>query len=274
MSTFQTTDKTTLFFQDWGSGQPVLFVHSWAMNSTMWDPHMAHFNRLGLRTLAMDRRGHGRSDAPGTGYHYDRLADDLAELIEHCDLHNLTLVGHSMGCAEIVRYLARHGASRIARVVLIAPVMPCFLKSASNPDGVEMNVIEGLQEVLRKDFPKWLADNADDFFLPTSWGTTPEFTQHTIDMMLSTVFNAAMTCLHTKMTTDLRGWLAEITVPALVIHGDRDVSEPVEGGRLTAQLIRNSQYREYAGAPHGIYHTHMSQVLGDILHFAELGKAG
>jgi len=267
MSIIRVSDNTELFFQDWGQGKPILFVHSWAMNSSMWGPHITFFNQQGMRCIAMDRRGHGRSDVPGGGYHYDRLADDLAELIEHLDLRDLTLVGHSMGCGEIIRYLSRHGSSRIARIVLVSTIMPCYLKKPDNPHGVEIEVVDKLLEDLRKDFPKWLSDNADDFFLPASFGTSPQVTQWTISTVLSTSFNAAIACLRSKIDSDLRGALAEIAVPALLLHGNRDVSEPVEGGRLTAQLIQGSHYKEYAGAPHGLYQTHMAELNKDILRF-------
>ncbi|HUD51103.1 alpha/beta hydrolase, partial [Parvibaculum sp.] len=123
-------DGTQLFYRDWGVGKPVVFVHSWALHSDMWQYQMADLTARGLRCVAYDRRGHGRSDQPGGGYDCDTLADDLAAVIEAHDLHDVTLVGHSMGSCEIIRYLTRHGSGRIAGVVLVAPVTPFLLKTA------------------------------------------------------------------------------------------------------------------------------------------------
>ena len=124
MPYLNTIDGTALFFRDWGSGEPVVFVHGWGLNSDMWEYQLPELAERGLRCVAYDRRGHGRSDQPGEGYDFDTLADDLAELIEHLDLRGVTLVSHSMGSGEVARYLSRHGDERIARVALVSPTLP------------------------------------------------------------------------------------------------------------------------------------------------------
>ena len=140
-----TRDGASLFYKDWGNGKPVVFVHSWALNSDMWQYQMIHLAGQGLRCVAYDSRGHGRSSDPGQGYDYDTLAGDLAAVIEQLNLREVTLVGHSMGCGEIVRYLSRHGAARIARAALVAPTTPFLLKTEDNPDGVDKRVFEQLR---------------------------------------------------------------------------------------------------------------------------------
>src|SRR5215470_1599351 len=140
-----TRDGASLFYKDWGKGEPVLFVHSWALNSDMWQYQMVHLAGQGLRCVAYDSRGHGRSSDPGQGYDYDTLADDIAAVIEQLDLREVTLVAHSMGGGEVVRYLSRHGARRIARAVLVAPSTPFILKTADNPEGVDRSVFERLR---------------------------------------------------------------------------------------------------------------------------------
>ena len=185
MPMFETSDHARLHYADWGVGQTIVFVSSWGLDARMWAPHMLHFNGLGMRCVALDRRGHGRSDCPGRGYDYDRLADDLAELIAHLDLHDVTLVAHSMGSSECTHYLARHGRSRVARVVLIGATAPCYLQSESYPQGLPLRSFEAVCAMLRDDLPQWLRDNAAPFFLPAETGVTEETTRWTIDCVLN-----------------------------------------------------------------------------------------
>src|SRR5437868_5900352 len=126
VSFFSASDGTRIFYQDWGSGDPVVFTHSWLLDSNAWEYQFHALVEAGLRCIGLDRRGHGRSDVPGTGYDYDTLADDLAGLLEHLDLRGATMVGHSMGGGEIVRYVTRHGRQRVARVALVAATLPAL----------------------------------------------------------------------------------------------------------------------------------------------------
>ncbi|WP_267225006.1 alpha/beta fold hydrolase [Dyella silvae] len=265
MPNFTTRDGVTLAYEDWGNGKPVLFVHSWALDSQMWAPHMLHFNALGMRTIAMDRRGHGRSERPGSGYDYDRLADDLAALIEHLDLRELTLIGHSMGTGECVRLLSRHGSDRIARVVLLSPVAPCYLDAEGKP--LPVSTFDPALAAIHADFPQWLADGADGFYLPAETNTSEGVIRRTIDIMLNTSLHAATECFRTRVTADLRDELRRIDVPMLVIHGQRDVSELVAFGRDIASMVPACQYLEYDDAPHGMFHTHQRSLLRDMQAF-------
>jgi pimeloyl-ACP methyl ester carboxylesterase len=267
MPYFKTNDQTQLFYQDWGSGKPIIFLHAWAMSSAEWGCHMLYFNDQGMRCIAYDQRGHGRSDDPGAGYDVDTLADDLAVLIEHLDLHDVILIGHSVGGSEIIRYLSRHGAARIARVVLVAAYAPFLLKTADNPDGIEPVLFANMRATWSKDFPKWLVDSADGFYLPKSLGTSPEIIRWTFNLMLQTSMKAVIEINRTITETDFRSEMGAINVPAIVIHGDADQSVPVTFGRMAAQLIPNCRYREYAGAPHGLFFTHMERFNADIFNF-------
>ena len=267
MPTFITNDGVTLAYEDWGHGKPMLFVHSWALDSQMWAPHMLHFNAQGMRTIAMDRRGHGRSDRPGSGYDYDRLADDLAALIEHLDLRELTLVGHSMGSVECIRLLARHGSERIARVILLSPVSLHYVDDDGSP--LPAATFEPALDAIRADFPRWLADGADGFYLPHETGTSEGVIRRTIDIMLNTSLHAATECFRTRVGADLRDDPALIHVPTMLIHGQLDVSEPVTVGRGIAGMLPNCRYLEYADAPHGMFHTHQRRLLQDMQAFVE-----
>jgi pimeloyl-ACP methyl ester carboxylesterase len=266
MSHFTTSDGTELFYRDWGRGQPIVFLASWALDSRAWDRHMLHFGALGYRCIAPDRRGHGRSDDPGRGYRLDRLADDVAELLEHLDLHDAIVVTHSMASGECTRYLARHGSARVARVVFLAPVAPSYAEGSRGPWSMDEPTTEAVLAAIRHDLPRWLADNAEGYFLPAETGTTPEYVQHTIDLIRSASLQALVECFRAKRA-DQRAELAAIDVPLLVIHGNRDVSEPVQQGRAIAGLVPHSRYVEYEGAPHGLYHTHFERVVADVLAF-------
>ena len=265
MPTFTTHDGVTLAYEDWGRGKPIVFVHSWALDSQMWAPHMLHFNAQGMRTVAMDRRGHGRSDRPGRGYDYDRLADDLAQLIEHLDLRDVTLVGHSMGTAECIRLLTRHGSGRIASVIMLAPTAPCYLDADGQP--LPGAVFESEIAAIRDDYPDWLAAGAEDFFLPEETNTSEGTIWRTICIMLNTSLHAAIECFRTRVGSDLRAELSGVDVPALIIHGQRDASEPAASGRAIANAIPGGRMLEYPDAPHGLYHTHRHALLKDMQAF-------
>jgi non-heme chloroperoxidase len=258
-------DGTALFYRDWGTGTPVMFVHSAGLNSEMWAYQMVPFTAQGLRCIAFDRRGHGRSSDPGRGYDFDTLADDLAAVIEALDLRNLTLVGHSMGCAEIARYLTRHGSGRVKRVALIAPTTPFLMKTADNPNGVDRSLFLQVRTQWLRDFPKWMADNTDPFFVPE---TSPQIKQWGTQMMYATSMQAHIECNIAVTETDFREELKRIKVPVLVLHGTKDVSAPLPlTGQPTAQLIPGAELKVYEGAPHGIFVTHLERVNQDVLGF-------
>jgi non-heme chloroperoxidase len=260
-----TPDGTSLFHKEWGSGRAVVFVSSWGLNADMWAYQMVALSGPEVRCIAFDRRGHGRSSDPGRGYDYDTLADDLATVIERLELNEITLIGHSMGAGEIVRYLSRHGPSRVARVVLLAPTTPFLLKTTDNPDGVDKAVFDQMRAAWRRDFPKWLFDNARPFFVPD---TSTEMIRWVGGMLLQSSLKALID-LNVQVTeTDFRGELRHVTVPTLIIHGDRDLSAPLGlTGQKTAQLIPGSRLTVYEGAPHGLVFTHMERLNADLLTF-------
>jgi non-heme chloroperoxidase len=258
-------DGTNLYWREWGRGVPVLFAHAWCMHSGMWDYQFAALGDRGMRCIAYDRRGHGRSDKPATGYDYDTLADDMASVIEALDLHDLTLVGHSMGAAEIVRYLTRHGDARVKRIVLLAPVLPFLTRTANNPDGIPLEMFEGWRAAWRNDFPQWVADNTAPFFAPD---TSPAFMKWGVEMLLKSSLPVAIACNRTVAETDFRAELPRIRVPTLLLHGDKDVSAPIEiTGKRAAQLIPDCQFKIYEGAPHGLMFSHMARLHADLLEF-------
>ncbi len=258
-------DGTALFYKDWGTGTPVVFVNSAGLHCDMWAYQMVPLTARGMRCVAFDRRGHGRSSDPGRGYDFDTLADDLAAVIEALNLRNVTLVGHSMGCSEIARYLTRHGRARVARVVMLAPMTPFLLRTADNPQGVDPALFQALRAQWLQDFPKWIADNTRPFFVA---GTSPEMQRWGASMLLSTSLQAQIECNIATTETDFREELKRISVPVLVIHGTRDVSAPFPlTGQRTAALIPGCELKVYEEAPHGLFITHMERVNDDLLRF-------
>jgi len=270
MPFFQGADDTSLYYVDWGSGKPLVFVASAWLSSRMWELQLPYLVGSGLRCVAYDRRGHGRSDAPWDGYDYDALADDLAALLEQLDLRGVTFVAHSAGGGEVVRYLMRHGRERVERIALVSTTAPFPLKADDNPDGVDRALVELDLAARTADRPKWFADNAAGFFgigLP-GVSVSPELVEHMIRQCLECSPRATAAFFLTGITTDLRAELRAITVPALVIHGDRDVQAPIDRcGRRSARLLPDSRLVEYCDAAHGLFLTHAARLNADLLEF-------
>ena len=266
MATLETRDGTRLFYRDWGSGRPVVFAASWSLGSDMWEYQMTPLSKQGLRCIGLDRRGHGRSDQPARGYDFDTLADDLAALLDRLDLRDAILVGHSMGCGEIVRYLSRHGSGRIARIALLGPTLPFLLKTADNPEGLDGALFEAMRAAMLQDRPKWLWDNADPFFTAD---TSAAMKSWLLGLCLQSSLHACIECNISNVGADFREELRGIKLPTLLIHGEADVSAPVElTARRTAQLIPGCRLVLYPGAPHGLFLTHMRPINRDLLAFA------
>lgn len=255
-------DGTKLFVQDWGSGRPVLLLSAWTFNSSTWGSQIAALNARGFRCIAPDRRGHGRSDMPSTGYDLDTLADDVAAVIEQRDLRDVTLVGFSMGTTEALNYLARHGSARIGKLVLVSPTTPMLVKSEDNPDAIPADMIEADLANIARDFAQWIAANEAPFFLPN----TPEITRSWIrQVMLSVPLPVVLACRRTIAFADLRAAAAGIDRPTLILHGDKDASAPLSlTGAKTARLIKNSKLVIYRGGPHALPLTHGERLLSDL----------
>ena len=262
-------DGVGLFYRDWGTGSPLVFLAPWSMDSDWWEYQMAYLAGQGLRCIAHDRRGHGRSVEPSGGYEYDTLADDLNEVIERLDLHGVTLVGHSIGCGEVVRYLSRHGAGRIARIAMVAPNTPLVVKTADNPNGVDRRLLEEVRARLSKDRPHVIAAAAPAFFNARKNSVSAEMMQWWTDMMLKCSLRVLLDMHRMFTETDFRSELSQISLPTVIIHGDSDTSAPIDRtGRKTASLISGSQLKVYEDAAHGLPITHMERLNQDLLAFA------
>jgi non-heme chloroperoxidase len=260
-----TRDGVRLFFKDWGKGAPIVFLSAWALPSDMWNYQMVPLSEE-FRCVAYDRRGHGRSTCPASGYDYDTLAADLAAVLDALDLKGVTLVGMSMAGGEMVRYLTRHGSNRIARIIFVATATPFLTRTADNPAGIPAEQFDALRRVYLHDFPRWVEENRPPFFVAD---TSREMQEWVRALTLGTPLKAVVECNRSFTSTDFRAELPKIHVPTLLIHGDKDVGAPLElTGRPTANLIRGSRLTVYEGAPHGLFVTHMERLVSDIRAFA------
>ena len=271
MSIFETTDGTEIFFKDWGTGQPIVFSHGWPLSSDDWDNQMLYFMQQGYRVIAHDRRGHGRSTQTPGGHDADHYADDLAALTEHLDLQDAIHVGHSTGGGEVVRYLGRHGQSRVAKAALISAVPPLMVRTEANPEGLPKEVFDDLQNQLaanRSVFYRNLA--AGPFYGFNRPGVEPQ--EAIIENwwrqgMMGDAFShydGIVAFSQTDFTEDLK----TITVPVLVMHSEDDQIVPyVAAGPKSAQLLRNATLKTYKDFPHGMPTTHADVVNAALLEF-------
>lgn len=271
MSTFTTRDGTEIYFKDWGSGKPVLFSHGWPLDADMWEYQMEYLSSRGYRTIAFDRRGFGRSEQPWTGYDYDTFADDIAQLIEHLDLRDVTLVGFSMGGGDVSRYIARHGSERVAGLVLLGAVTPLFGKKPDFAEGVDKSVFDGIKAGLLKDRAQFIADfNAPFYGTNQGQKVSNGVLTQTLNMALLASLKGTLDCVTAFSETDFRPDMAKIDVPTLVIHGDGDQIVPFETtGKRAAEQIKGAELKVYAGAPHGFAVTHAQQLNEDLLAFLD-----
>jgi pimeloyl-ACP methyl ester carboxylesterase len=231
---------------------------------------MMALQRRGLRCIAFDRRGHGRSSDPGGGYDFDTLAGDIAAVIEGLDLRKVTLVGHSMGCNEIVRYLSRYGSGRVERIALLGPMTPGVTLSQTNPDGVDPSLLEQFRSLqLLRDFPLWIEENIEAF-VPGANATTKAWLAA---MALDNSLQALHDCHAAVQGADMVDELRAIDVPVLIVAGDQDVSAPLElTARRSAALIPDVRLRVIEGAAHGMFLTHVERVNAELLEF--IGERG
>jgi pimeloyl-ACP methyl ester carboxylesterase len=258
-------DGTRLFVQDWGSGRPIVFLSAWTFHSDVWGSYIAALNGHGFRCIVPDRRGHGRSDAPSTGYDLDTLVDDVSKIMDQLDLRDVVMVAHSMGSFEAARYCGTRGANRISRLMLAAPATPYSTRTADNPEGWPKEAIAAQTQAIARDFPRWIGENEDPFFTPDTSRETRTWIKN---MMTSVSLPIVLATRESSTTADLRPDLKKIACPTLIVHGDKDMSAPLEvTGARTARLISNCRLIVYPGAPHAIILTHQERVLSDLLAF-------
>jgi non-heme chloroperoxidase len=269
-NTITSKDGTQIYYKDWGRGPVVTFSHGWPLNADMWDGQMLFLAQQGFRVVAHDRRGHGRSQQASANNDMNGYADDLAAVIETLDLRNVTCVGHSTGGGEVVRYLGRYGTKRVSRAVLIAAVPPVLLKTPANPEGLPLEVFDGIRAALVKDRSQAYRDFAVAFYganregAKVSQGVLDQFWLWSMQCGLKNSYDSVQAFSETDFTEDLK----KIDVPTLVLHGEDDQVVPVhDSARKSARLIAGAKAIYYPGAPHGITATHQDRINADLLAF-------
>jgi len=270
MQTITTQDGTRIFYKDWGSGKPVVFSHGWPLNADAWDAQMLFLVQKGFRVIAHDRRGHGRSDQPSQGNDMDTYADDLAALLDALDIQGATLVGHSTGGGEVAHYIGRHGTKRVARAVLIGAVPPIMLKTASNPNGLPMDVFDGIRKGVTDNRSQFYRDLATPFFGFNRPGA--KVSQGTIDAFwaqgMTGGIHGQYLCIKEFSEVDYTEDLKKIDVPVLFLHGDNDQIVPIDdSAKLGVELVKNGTLKVYPGGSHGMCVTEADKVNADLLAF-------
>ena len=261
----ETRDGQTLFHVDRGAGRPVVFIHGWTLSSAIWTAQLDWAAANGLRAIAYDRRGHGQSSKPESGYDYDSLAADLAALLDRLDLRDVILVGHSMGAGEVVRYLARCGTRRVSRVLLVAPTTPYALKTAGNPQGVDRAVYDKMVAALQSNRYGYLAAGAPGLL---GRNAEPILVDWAMSIALQAAPQAQIGCLRAFSETDFRADLKAVTVPTLIVYGTADSPITPVNAQRTQAGIAGSRIEVYEGQPHALFVTDAERFNCDLLQFA------
>lgn len=270
MPHFTTSDGTELYYTDQGSGRPVLFSHGWPLSSDAWQVELKVFADAGYRVIAHDRRGHGRSSQTYTGNDMSTYASDLAQLVDHLDLRDLVVVGHSTGGGEVVRYAAQHGAGRVRAVVTAGAVPPLMLKTDANPEGTPIEAFDGIRANVLHDRSQYWKDLALPFFgfnrdgAPVSQGLIDDFWRQGMLVNLAAAYDCVKAFSETDQTADLQA----LDVPIFIAHGDDDQIVPIAAAaEKSIELVKDGTLKVYPGAPHGIYGAYQEELDKDILAF-------
>lgn len=271
MSTITTKDGSSIFYKDWGKGQPIVFSHGWPLSADAWDEQLLFFASHGFRAIAHDRRGHGRSSQPWDGNDMDTYADDLATVMAKLELRDAIMVGHSTGGGEVVRYIGRHGTRQVAKAVLVGAITPLMLKTEANPKGQPMAAFDGIRAGVASDRSQFYKDLSGPFYganrpeSKVSPGIRDQFWLQGMQVGLKGAFD----CIEAFSETDLTQDLEKMAIPTLFIHGDDDQIVPIAASaQIASKLVKAATLKVYAGASHGLTATHREQFNADVLAFA------
>lgn len=267
--------STELYYEDLGTGAPVVLIHGWPLSHRMWEGQVNALVAAGYRCIAYDRRGFGESGKPDGGYDYDTFASDLNDLLTTLDLRGAALAGFSMGGGEVARYIGRYGTSRISKAMLLAAVPPFLLQTPDNPGGVPESVFDDMLAGVTQDRIGFLESFFKSFFNWTPGSGTPS--DDAVAYAKSIAWTASplgtQRCIVAFGKTDFRADLAKFDIPTLIVHGDRDQIVPFEvSGQLSAAMIQGSRLEVLKGAPHGFSATHGDQLNGLMLDFLGSGS--
>jgi pimeloyl-ACP methyl ester carboxylesterase len=259
-----------LYYEDHGSGSPVVLIHGWPLSGASWEKQTAALLAAGHRVITYDRRGFGRSSKTGTGYHYDTFAADLDKLLKKLSLKKVDLVGFSMGTGEVTRYIGKYGTTRVRKAVLIGTLGPYLVKAADNPDGVEARVFEDIKAALRADRPAFLMEFLRNFYNYDVTGgrlVSERVLEDNWNVAAGASAIGTVACVDCWIE-DFRRDLKKNTVPTLILHGDADrILPPDASSRKQAKLIKNVKFVELPGGPHGVLWTHADRINSELVSF-------
>jgi non-heme chloroperoxidase len=259
-----------LYYEDHGGGKPVILVHGWPLSGRSWEKQVPVLLDAGYRVITYDRRGFGDSSQPASGYDYDTFAGDLHKLVTNLDLHDVALVGFSMGGGEVARYLGTYGAERVSKAVFIASIPPFLLKTNDNPAGVDGDVFDGIKKAIVADRPAFLSQFLSNFYNVDVLGgklISDQAVQLSWNIGAGASAKGTLDCVSAWLT-DFRNDLAKINVPTLVIHGDADRILPISAtGKRIHELVKGSLLAVVEGGPHGLTWTHAENVNQVLLNF-------
>ncbi|TSD95765.1 alpha/beta hydrolase [Gordonia rubripertincta] len=266
-----TTDEVEIFYKDWGSGQPIMFHHGWPLSADDWDAQMLFFVEQGYRVIAHDRRGHGRSTQVGDGHDMDHYAADAAAVVEHLDLRDVIHVGHSTGGGEVARYIARHGADRVAKAVLIGAVPPIMVQTEVNPGGLPVEVFDGFRDGVAGDRSQFYLDVASGPFYgynrpgaEASQGVIYNWWRQGMAGDAKAHYEGIKAFSETDFTEDLKA----ISVPTLIMHGDDDQVVPIaDSAERSVKLVPNATLKVYPGLSHGMCTVNAATINADLLDY-------
>ena len=259
-----------LYYEDHGSGPPIVMIHGFPFSGTAWEKQLPQFLMAGYRTITYDRRGFGQSSQPATGYNYDTFASDLANLMMALDLRDVTLVGHSMGTGEVIRYLSVYGSERVNKAVLISPIPPFLMKTPDNPEGLDRSMFDGFVQSIKNDRAAYQTEFVKNFFNPDQ-----NLGKRVSDDAMRAHWNIAMTASPLGTAASVPAWLTDfrpdlpnIDVPVLIIQGDQDrlLPFPITGKRLV-DMLPVSRLMTLEGAPHGVPWTHADEINAELMTF-------
>ena len=266
----QNSTPIELYYEDHGSGSPVVLIHGWPLSGASWEKQTAALLAAGHRVITYDRRGFGRSSRPAIGYNYDTFASDLDKLLRKLDLKKVALVGFSMGSGEVTRYLANYGTKRVRKAVLIGTLGPYLVKAPDNPDGVDAKVFDGIKAAIRADRPAFLMEFLKNFYNYDVTGgklVSDRVLEDNWNVAVGASAIATIACVDCWIE-DFRKNLPKNTVPTLILHGDADrILPPDATSRRQAKMIKNVKLVELAGGPHGVLWTHADRINSELVSF-------
>lgn len=266
----ENTGSIDLYYEDHGTGKPVLLIHGWPLDGSSWEKQVSVLLSAGCRVITYDRRGFGKSSKPATGYEYDTLTKDLSKLIKKLDLRDATLVGFSMGNGEVARYLGTYGSERVEKAVFISPVLPFLKKTADNPEGVDVSVFDTIQEKIIVDRPAFISTFLSNFYnFETLKGE--RISEDALRLSWNIAVEASpigtLTCVKAWLT-DFRNDLSHINIPSLIIHGNADRILPFKStSQRLPGFLKMSRLVVVEGGPHGILWTHSEKVNKELIGF-------